>query len=163
MTFLFEMVEWDVYVCNWFRGVVMEVKVKEYEFYYELRLLPFVQAIYLYGSRARQSNQEGADIDLAISCPHATQEDWDKIQAIVKNADTALGIDCVRYDAIEDARFKEKVDKDKKLLFERKENVAYHWYEQFLDLGEALYQLDQMVKEPGSNAFYVRDANNSTI
>ncbi len=55
MTFLFEMVEWDVYVCNWFRGVVMEVKVKEYEFYYELRLLPFVQAIYLYGSRARQS------------------------------------------------------------------------------------------------------------
>lgn len=69
----------------------------------------------------------------------------------------------MRYDAIEDARFKEKVDKDKKLLFERKENVAYHWYEQFLDLGEALYQLDQMVKEPGSNAFYVRDANNSTI
>ena len=136
----------------------MEIKVKEYEFYYELRLLPFVQAIYLYGSRARQSNQPGADIDIAINCPRATQEDWETVQAIVKGADTALGIDCTRYDTIKDARFKEKVDKDKKLLFERKENISYQWYESFLDLGEALYQLDQMVKEPGSNAFYVRDA-----
>ena len=54
-------------------------KIKSYDFYYELRSLKYVQAIWLYGSRARGDNQERSDIDLAILCPTALDDDWRKI------------------------------------------------------------------------------------
>lgn len=134
------------------------LNIKQYDFYYELRNLPFVEAIWLYGSRARENNRAHSDIDLAIICPKATAEDWSLIQQIVTDADTMFHIDVVRFDALEERdKIKENIFKDKIVLFERKPN-SYPWYDSFLDLGEALEQLQEMVREPETENSYVRDA-----
>jgi predicted nucleotidyltransferase len=77
------------------------VNIKDYKFYHELIKLPFINQIWLFGSRARHDNQERADIDLAIQCPQASLHDWLRIQSIIDDADTLLQIDCIRMDELD--------------------------------------------------------------
>lgn len=132
-------------------------KIKSYDFYYELRSLKYVQAIWLYGSRARGDNQERSDIDLAILCPTALDDDWRKINHIIATADTLLNIDCVRFDILQDERLKSAILENHMVLFERIIN-NYPWYESFLDLSEALEKLQEIINEPENKVTYVRDA-----
>lgn len=76
---------------------------QKYLFIKQIKQLPFVNQVLLYGSRARGTNQSRSNIDLAIICPKATEQDWFKILDIVDEADTLLTIDCVRLDTIVDA------------------------------------------------------------
>lgn len=69
-----------------------------YNFIEQIKSLPFVETVYLFGSRARGDNRSRSDIDLAVYCPQATQIQWRKIQDIIEDADTLLEIDCVRLD-----------------------------------------------------------------
>lgn len=69
-----------------------------YQFIEELKALPFITEIWLFGSRARGDHQERSDIDLAILCPDATENDWLKIIEIIEKSDTLLKIDCVPFD-----------------------------------------------------------------
>lgn len=74
----------------------MEVlSLPQYKFIDSLKELPFIKAIYLFGSRARGDHTKKSDIDLAIDCPNASAQDWDQIMDIVENADTLLKIDVV--------------------------------------------------------------------
>lgn len=133
------------------------MSIKQYDFYYELRSLPFVKGIWVYGSRARGTENDRSDIDLALLCPGATEEDWRKILEIIESAKTLLRIDCIRFDTLKDEKLKYAILKDKCVLFERK-NVEHQWYEIFLDLGEAIERLEEMVNEPKNRVSYVRDA-----
>lgn len=94
-------------------------EITEYTFFRHLTILPFVDAIWLYGSRARGTASERADIDLAIICPTANDADWRLVRSIITNADTLLEIDCVRYDTLPEGEFKENITQDKKVLFQR--------------------------------------------
>lgn len=96
----------------------MELFTK-YRFFYILTCLPFVEEIWIYGSRARGDNEERSDIDLAIFCPTASRYEWNVIKLITENADTLLHIDCVRLDTLSDGRFKDAVERDKKLLYKK--------------------------------------------
>ncbi len=69
-----------------------------YNFIEKLKSLAFVDEIWLFGSRARNDHHERSDIDLAIICPNATEEDWFKIINIIEDADTLLKIDCIRFE-----------------------------------------------------------------
>ncbi len=40
--------------------------VTDYQFFKKLCALPFIEQIWLYGSRARENNKSRSDIDLAI-------------------------------------------------------------------------------------------------
>ena len=62
-----------------------------YEFIERLKALPFVEAIYLYGSRARGTHRRHSDIDLTVVCPQATLKDWQQVVDILDEADTLLG------------------------------------------------------------------------
>ncbi len=73
----------------------------DYAFLHRLEALPFVDAVWLYGSRARGDNFARADIDLAVLCPHASREDWRQVLDLVEEADTLLHIDCVRFDTLQ--------------------------------------------------------------
>jgi predicted nucleotidyltransferase len=77
--------------------------IKRYKFYHELIKHPYVETIWLFGSRARQDNQERADIDLAVLCPKASFEEWCELENIIDNADTLLKIDLVRLDSLLDS------------------------------------------------------------
>lgn len=74
--------------------------LKSQNFYKELESLPLVHCIWLFGSRARGNAEERSDIDLAISCPLATDKNWLEILEIIENAETLLKIDCVRFDKL---------------------------------------------------------------
>jgi len=131
--------------------------IRNYEFYYKLRTLPFVQAIWLYGSRAKGSSAAQSDIDIAIVCPQASQEEWLKIRNIIDNADTLFEIDCIHFDTLEDERLKQTILKEKQILFERKPN-NFPWYEVFLDLGEAIDKLGEILSKPSTDTAYVKEA-----
>ena len=91
-----------------------------YRFIDRLKALPFIEAIYLYGSRARGDHRERSDIDLAIVCPAADWRDWQQVIDIIEAADTLLEIDCVRLDAeAPDSTLRRSIERDKKVLYER--------------------------------------------
>jgi predicted nucleotidyltransferase len=92
--------------------------LREYEFFKKLTALPFVKAVYLYGSRARNDATDArTDIDLAVLCPTATSRDWQKVLDIIENADTLLKIDCIRLDTVDDERLRSEIARDKVLLY----------------------------------------------
>ncbi|MBP9725953.1 MAG: nucleotidyltransferase domain-containing protein [Gammaproteobacteria bacterium] len=95
--------------------------ILKYSFWQRLQQLPFVEKIVLYGSRARQDNQERSDIDIAISCPKATKIDWQKVLNIIENADTLLKIDCVRLDTLSKTNpLLISIQQDGKILYEQR-------------------------------------------
>ncbi len=97
--------------------IPMGKNITEYKFVSDLKELSFIDEIWLFGSRARGDSQDRADIDLAIICPNATDEDWTKVLDIIENADTLLKIDCVRFDKTKmSEEFYNNIIKDKKVL-----------------------------------------------
>ncbi len=93
--------------------------IAAYKFFEKLTTLAFVEAIYLYGSRARGDVRNSSDIDLAILCPRASGEEWLKVVDIIDEADTLLKIDCLRFDTLGDERLKKEIERDKVVLYER--------------------------------------------
>lgn len=96
-------------------------EIEKYHFFRELIDLPFVEKIFLYGSRAKGVHNDRSDIDLAILCPQATDQDWNRILEIIDKADTLLKVDCVRFDQIMSEKFKQSILKDNILLYQRNE------------------------------------------
>lgn len=92
--------------------------LQDYVFLQKLKQLPFVERIYLFGSRARGDHSPRSDIDLAISCPTASRKDWLDVLDIIDNADTLLKIDCIQLEETDD-RFKAKILKEGIILYER--------------------------------------------
>ena len=95
--------------------------ILRYQFIQKITELPFVDAIYLYGSRSRGDHHPTSDIDLAVLCPDANPLEWDQVMEIVEHADTLLMIDCLRYDKLPDnSKIKQAIDKDKQVIYARK-------------------------------------------
>lgn len=68
--------------------------IEEYQFFKAMIAIPCVEAIYLTGSRARGDHNERSDIDLTISCPLATPQQWEQIIEIARNnTETLLRVD----------------------------------------------------------------------
>jgi predicted nucleotidyltransferase len=84
-----------------------------------IRAVPSVERVILFGSRARGDHDERADIDLAVSCPTATREDWARIWSIVDDAPTLLHVDLVR---VEEAapRIRRSIEEEGRVLYERR-------------------------------------------
>jgi predicted nucleotidyltransferase len=93
-----------------------------YHFLGKLKKLPFVEQIFLYGSRAREDCRSRSDIDLAVVCPQASTEQWQLILDIIEEADTLLKIDCVRYDQLTDDALKKNIDRDKKVIYQKEDS-----------------------------------------
>jgi uncharacterized protein len=62
----------------------------------QLRRLPAVKKIVLFGSRARGDHDDRSDIDLAVVCPGASPDEWARIWDVVDEAPTLLRIDLLR-------------------------------------------------------------------
>ena|GEM_PF-294260 len=138
------------YLCGKFRmktqrWILPMFDIKHFEFYYKLRTLPFVNEIWLFGSRSKGSEKSHSDIDLAIVCPAASEEAWQQVRDIIDHADTLLKIDCIRFDKLSDMRLRHEIESAKQVLFKRTEN-SYEWYETFLDLSEAIEKFRRVLK-----------------
>ena len=78
---------------------------------------PYVETIYMFGSRARGDHWEKSDIDLAIK--YSDKDDYHRrvVSAILLEAkDTFLKVDCVDIDDIND-EFRKIINEDKVTLY----------------------------------------------
>ncbi len=97
------------------------MQLNDYLFLQKIADLPFVDAIYLFGSRARGDHRERSDIDLAVFCPNANENDWQSILELIDDADTLLPIDCIRLDKeSSNSSLRLQIEQDKKLIYERR-------------------------------------------
>lgn len=92
--------------------------ITDYRFFKQLCALPCVEAVYLYGSRARGDHDEWSDVDLAIDCPEATAGEWLDILEIAENADILVEVQVTRLDRIQDEVFRAQVTKYQKVLYD---------------------------------------------
>ena len=91
-------------------------ELRKYEFIDAINALPFVQAVWIYGSRARGDYDERSDIDMAVVCKEGTnQSDWAEVEKIVEHKDTLLQVDLVRFDSLSEGKFKERIMQEKKV------------------------------------------------
>jgi predicted nucleotidyltransferase len=97
----------------------MATEITNYRFFKDLTTLPFIEKIYLFGSRVKGLHDDRADIDLAILCPLASDMEWDHVLKIIEQSDTLLKIDCVRYDKIKNEKFLNAIMKNHKVLYAR--------------------------------------------
>ena len=85
----------------------------------QIRRVPSVERILLFGSRARGDHHERSDIDLAVACPAADDADWAKIWLIADDAPTLLAVDLVRLEHAGDA-LRQEIEREGLVLYERR-------------------------------------------
>ena len=128
--------------------------IKNYDFFIKLKHLPFVQKIYLYGSRAKGDFTSSSDIDVAISC--SDDKNWTLINDIINNSDTLLKIDCLDLDSLSDHNpLKVNVLNHAILMFD---NSAERLNLAFSKLNDALAALGIVIKHPSDPDRIVIDA-----
>lgn len=88
-------------------------------FYKALVRLPYIEAIYVYGSYSTGRATEHSDVDLAIECPEATEEEWQHIKQTVENTPCLLKIDLQRMDRMPHNDFYKRFINTRSLLFMR--------------------------------------------
>lgn len=92
--------------------------IEEYQFFKAMIAIPCVEAIYLTGSRARGDHHERSDIDLTISCPLATPQQWEQIKDIARsNQETLLRVDPVCLEHITSKGHRDVVLHKRQLLY----------------------------------------------
>lgn len=129
------------------------INVTHYNFYKNLTTLPFVKEIWLFGSRARGDNEQRSDIDLVIVCPEATRTDWHKVLEIIENADSLLGIDCLRFEELDaESTLCHYIQKEKVILYKKEYTMQEKIDRQILFLEDAIQKLEKMAKEPLSRS-----------
>lgn len=138
------------------------MNITDYDFFKKIAVLPFVEQIWLFGSRARGDHHERSDIDLAILCPKATLQDWHKVLEIIDDADTLLKVDCVRFEDLEDnEKFRQNILSFKKTLYSKDKKLMdpIYWKDYFENLGKSIERLKEVLKHDDLDKIeYMRDA-----
>ncbi|MFO1047872.1 MAG: nucleotidyltransferase domain-containing protein [Geminicoccaceae bacterium] len=83
-----------------------------------LALIPVVERVLLFGSRARGDYGPRSDIDLAIDAPGAGVADRALLAELVEDAPALVGIDLVRLDQV-DGRLRRAIESQGIVLHER--------------------------------------------
>jgi predicted nucleotidyltransferase len=79
---------------------------------------PEVRRVILFGSRARGTAAERADVDLAIEAPGASARQWLDLLAELDDAPTLLSIDAVRLEEAP-APLRSRIAAEGRVLYER--------------------------------------------
>ena len=91
-----------------------------YDFFQQICRLPFVAKVVLFGSRARGDHHDHSDIDLAVFCDQASDEEWRQVLDCLREdrIDTLLKVDCVHFER-SNAALKEHIMIEGKVLYEK--------------------------------------------
>ncbi len=101
-------------------ALLKDADIDDTDFLRDIAALPYVERILLFGSRTTQDYMEGADLDIAVDCPDASDEEWHHITDIAERAYTLLSIDCVRLDTLKDGFFKEQILQHSKVICDKR-------------------------------------------
>ena len=95
-----------------------DIDIRALPFFQELTKLPYIDAIYVHGSRARGDHDAHSDIDLAVMCPRASEEEWNHISHIARSAKLLVKVDLKRLDKVTtNFPFYKQIHETKSLLF----------------------------------------------
>ncbi len=83
---------------------------------------PELEKVFIFGSRAIQTNSNGSDIDLAISGRQITSVMLNRFSSALDDLPLPFMFDVVDYNRIRNASLKKNIATHGKLLFERKLN-----------------------------------------
>ena len=94
--------------------------ITRYDFFSHITALPFVHRVVIFGSRARGDHEDHSDIDLAVFCDGASDDEWLEVLDCLREdrIDTLLKVDCVRFDEC-DAVLQEHVLEEGVVLYEK--------------------------------------------
>ena len=94
--------------------------ISRYDFFRQICRLPFVAKVVLFGSRARGDHHDHSDIDLAVFCDQASDEEWRQVLDCLREdrIDTLLKVDCVHFER-SNAALKEHIMIEGKVLYEK--------------------------------------------
>ena len=73
---------------------------------------PFVREVKLFGSRATGEATRASDIDLSISAPDASAEDWSSLTEAIESTPIIYEFDVVRLEHTHSVRLLEKIERD---------------------------------------------------
>ena len=82
------------------------------------RGLPEVGRIIEFGSHARGDARSYSDLDIAVSCPRATPEQWLRIYHELQEADTLLVIDLHRLEDVS-AELRSEIEREGRVIYEQ--------------------------------------------
>ncbi len=83
------------------------------------RRYPEVQAVWIYGSRARGDYRPGSDIDLAIVAPHISAERFAALFGELEALPIAFPMDVLRWEEVTDPGLKENIRNERLPIYER--------------------------------------------
>ena len=94
--------------------------LERYEFFGQITALPFVDRVMLFGSRARGDHDDRSDIDIAVFCDEASDDEWLQLLDFLgeERIDTLRKVDCVRFDQC-NAALRENVLTEGVILYEK--------------------------------------------
>ncbi len=87
------------------------------------RACPKIDKIVLFGSRARGDTRPRADIDVAVSCPRASQREWLDLCDAIEDVPTLLSIDLVRLETA-GTQLRDRILREGRTLYERGSDQA---------------------------------------
>jgi len=76
------------------------------------RRFPSVREVRVFGSRATGQARRASDLDLAVSAPQATPQEWAEIREALENAPLIYELDVVRPEQTDNPRLKEKIERE---------------------------------------------------
>jgi len=77
-----------------------------------LARFPSVREVRVFGSRATGSARRASDLDLAISAPNATAQEWADLLEALEEAPIIYELDLVRLDETSNARLQERIERE---------------------------------------------------
>ena len=77
-----------------------------------LARFPSVREVRVFGSRATGNARRASDLDLAISAPNATTEEWADLFEALEQAPIIYELDLVRLDQTSSARLRERIERE---------------------------------------------------
>jgi predicted nucleotidyltransferase len=105
-------------------GTLKKAGLEHFHFLDAIAELPYVEAIYLFGSRARGDYWKNSDIDLAIK--YSDDDEWHRkvVKVIVDEiSDTFFHIDLVDYnDKNLNTEFRNMIEREKVAIYETLQN-----------------------------------------
>ena len=85
------------------------------------RRFPCVRAVWVFGSRATGRAGRASDIDLAISAPHATAEQWLELTDTLEETPIIYEFDVVRAERAQNPRLIEKIAREGVVIYPESE------------------------------------------
>jgi type III restriction enzyme len=85
---------------------------------------PGLDAVWIYGSRARGGQRKESDIDLAVDAPEIDYDAFVRLKRRIEDLDLIYRLDVVHLQNVKDADFRGRIERDRKVFWEPRRYAA---------------------------------------